>query len=605
MTRAKVARTVAMIAFVVAAAMVVDYVVNILILRTPQAYSPVSTLAIAIVVAAPLAYALSSRHVDLALARNTLIQTLADREQAMAEAQDALARFQASEDLYRLLADNLSDTVSLWDGEGRRLYSSPSIERLLGYSIPEYMQLPSNAGINPDDYRNIQALVADLTHEDGPQSAEYRRKRKDGAEIWLESTYTSLPGRGGLISATRDITARKRLELELVAAVEQAQAAAAAKSDFLANMTHELRTPLNAIIGFSEVLQRSRELCGRDARHIELIQAASLTLLGVVNDVLDFSRLEAGGVDLDPQAFDPAALAREARDLVEAQAAGKSLRLVVETAEPLRPMVGDAPRLARVLLNFLSNAVKFTREGEVVLRLSQHAQDEASFLRVEVADTGIGIPADQIESVFERFAQADAAVSRRFGGTGLGLAICKRIIDKMDGQIGADSQLGRGSTFWFEVPLPYADEDPLQPDDRHPRHAVEHPALERSMRLLLVEDNAVNRELLCTLLAPFDLAIDTANDGVEAVEAAQRNAYDLILMDVQMPVMDGLTATRRIRAAETGARAPIVAMTANVLPDQIASCLAAGMDDHVGKPIDLRRLLQTVARWTQPVGVDS
>jgi PAS domain S-box-containing protein len=598
MTRAKIVRALAITLVVTAATMVADYVINVLVMHTPGAYSPISTLAISIVVGLPLGYVLSSQHIDLTQARNALVRTLADRELAVEEAQDALARFRASEHLYQLLADNLSDTVSLWDADGQRLYSSPSIERLLGYTLPEYMVLPTDEGIDPDDYRAVNALVAGMTHEDGPRTAEYRRLRKDGVEIWLESTYTALKDGGGLVSTTRDVTRRKHLELELVAALEQAQAAVAAKSDFLANMTHELRTPLNAIIGFSQVLQRSRELGERDARHVALIQSASVTLLGVVNDVLDFSRLEADGVDLDPQPFDPLALAEAACALVGEQAAAKGLRLVLEPGPGLRPMVGDAPRLSRVLLNFLSNAVKFTREGEVVARLSQvGAEGETGVLRMEVTDTGIGIPAHQIDSVFERFAQADAAVSRRFGGAGLGLAICKHLVEKMEGRIGADSQVGQGSTFWFEVPLPFAQTLAPSPVSTPPRAEFETP-----LRLLLVEDNAVNRELVCALLAPFDVVIDTANDGVEGVEAAHRRTYDLILMDVQMPVMDGLTATRRIRAAETGRRAPIIAMTANVLPEQVAKCLAAGMDDHVGKPIDAHRLLQAVVRWTQPTG---
>jgi PAS domain S-box-containing protein len=603
MTRAKIIRALAITLVVTTATMVADYLVNVVFMHTPGAYSPVSTLVISIVVGLPLGYALSSQHVDLARARNALIRTLSDRERAVQEAQDALTRLQASDELYRLLADNLSDTVSLWDGRGTRLYSSPSIERLLGYSLAEYMALPPNAGVNPDDYRKLETLVAALTHEDGPRSAEYRRLRKDGVEIWLESTYTSLKDRTGLISATRDISRRKRLELELVAALEQAQAAVAAKSDFLANMTHELRTPLNAIIGFSEILQRSQGLVAQDARHVALIQAASITLLGVINDVLDFSRLEAGGVDLDPQPFDPAGLAEAACALVEEQAAAKGLRLTFQPADALRPMIGDAPRLSRVLLNFLSNAVKFTREGGIIVGLSQRMEGEAALLRIEVIDSGIGVPGQQIDGVFERFAQADAAVSRRFGGAGLGLAICKRIIELMNGRIGAESRVGHGSTFWCEVPLPLADALPKAQEEAW-RNPAPPPApraeFEAPLRLLLVEDNAVNRELVCAMLGPFDMVIDTANDGVEGIEAAQRQAYDLILMDVQMPVMDGLTATRRLRAAESGRRVPVVAMTANVLPEQVASCLAAGMDDHIGKPIDLHRLLRTVARWTQP-----
>jgi len=595
MTRAKIARTIAVTLLVVGAALAVDYVVSVP-LRHAADYSPLATLAVALLVVLPLAYALSSQHINLIEAKQSLTVTLAERERAMQEAQDALTRFRASEQLYRLLADNLSDTVSLWDGQGQRLYSSPSIERLLGYPLTDYMVLPPSHGIDPDDYSVINALVAGMTHDSEPRTAQYRRLRRDGVEIWLESTYTALKDGGGLISTTREITQRKHLELELVAALEQAQAAVAAKSDFLANMTHELRTPLNAIIGFSQVLQHSQELGERDARHVALIQSASATLLGVINDVLDYSRLEAGGVDLDPQPFDPLALAESACALVGEQATAKGLRLVLEPGPTPRPMVGDAPRLLRVVLNFLSNAVKFTREGQVVARLTQTRTDAGTgVLRIEVTDTGIGIPAHQIDGVFERFAQADAAVSRRFGGAGLGLAICKHLVEKMDGRIGADSQVGRGSTFWFEVPLSYA--EALVPS---PLPAAPQAEFEAPLRLLLVEDNAVNRELVCALLAPFDVVIDTANDGVEGVEAAQRHPYDLILMDVQMPVMDGLTATRRIRAAESGPRAPIIAMTANVLPEQVAKCLDAGMDDHVGKPIDAHRLLQAVVRWTQP-----
>jgi len=211
-----------------------------------------------------------------------------------------------------------------------------------------------------------------------------------------------------------------------------------------------------------------------------------------------------------------------------------------------------------------------------------------------VTDTGIGIPSDRIDSIFGRFAQADASVTRKFGGTGLGLAISKQIVEAMDGAIGVESTPGAGSTFWFEVSLPVA-AAPI---------CVEEPALsfevDRALRLLVVDDNAVNRELLCTLLAPFGLDIETAVDGLEAVAAVAQREFDVILMDVQMPNMDGLTATRRIRDATplTARRAPIIAMTANVLPEQIQRCLEAGMDDHVGKPFDLSHLLETLERWS-------
>jgi CheY-like chemotaxis protein len=238
--------------------------------------------------------------------------------------------------------------------------------------------------------------------------------------------------------------------------------------------------------------------------------------------------------------------------------------------------------------------VKFTSVGGVTVSLSQAQDgDGRRRLRVAVRDTGIGIPADQIAQLFERFTQGDVSVSRRFGGTGLGLAICRRTIEMMDGAIGADSAQGEGSTFWFEVTLPVAEAGVAAPCAEP--EAVD---LDRPVRLLLVEDVAVNRELVQALLRPFDIEIDTACDGVEAIHAVERQAYDVILMDVQMPVMDGLTASRRIRAG--GCATPIVAMTANVLPEQVAKCREAGMDDHIGKPINPARLLEAIGQWSAP-----
>jgi PAS domain S-box-containing protein len=588
---------------VVAVAMVSDYLLNVVILKMPAAYSPLATCLISLIIAVPLAYSLTSQKIDLQRLRDDLSGSLADKQAAIeeaerrrGEAEDALSKLEESDRLYRLLAENLTDNLALWSAKGERLYISPSIEKITGYTVAESLDQRPDTNIDPVQYQQVMSVVRALKPGGPPATAEYQVTRKDGVTVWIESAYSVVgDGSGVLITASRDITERKTLALELTQALEAAQAATAAKSDFLANMTHELRTPLTAIIGFAEVLKGSKSLTKRDARHVGLIRDASGALLGVVNDVLDFSRLEAGALELDPRPFDPGAIAASCAALVEEQAHERGLTLTVVAPKTLKPMEADANRLSQVLLNFLSNAVKFTDAGSITITLSQAIDGDDARLRVEVADTGIGIAPDKLDGVFDRFSQADATVSRRFGGTGLGLAISRRIIERMGGDIGVESRLGEGSRFWFEIVAPLRG---LKPAPVGPE--PETLETEGGVRLLVVEDNAVNRELVRAMLEPFDIDIQTANDGVAAVEAMRSGRYDLVLMDVQMPVMDGLTATRQIRAFDepAGGRTPIIALTANVLPEQVATCLAAGMDDHLGKPINPTKLLETVVRWS-------
>ena len=584
-----------MACLIVGVAMALDFIVNILLLNDPQAYVPVTTLVLSLMIAALLAYWLASRRARLDAMHADLRANVEAKQKAIEEAEAALAKYREIDRLYRLLGDNLTDHVALWSPKGERLYSSPSIARISGYTLEEFMALPPQAMVSDADFKRVQGIIRGLTPGGAPVSTDYESIRKDGSVIWLESTYSLLgDGSGILLVTSRDITERKRLELDIAKALEMAEAASAAKSDFLANMTHELRTPLTAILGFAEVLRRSRNLNKIATRQVGHILEASNTLLSVVNDVLDFSRLEAGGLELDPAPFDPAAMASSCAALVTERAEAKGLTVDVKVPRDLRPMNLDGPRLSQVLLNFLSNAVKFTANGAITVALIQTVEGGEAVLRAEVTDTGIGIAPEHRDSIFDRFSQADAAVSRRFGGTGLGLAISRRIIERMDGRIGVDSVEGRGSTFWFEVRGPLAELPTQEAQDTSPLDA------DADVRLLLVEDNAVNRELICAMLEPFGVAVETANDGVAGVEAMRQGQYDLVLMDVQMPVMDGLTATREIRALEgaRGASTPIIAMTANVLPEQVANCLAAGMDDHLGKPISPAKLLEAVARWS-------
>ncbi|MFZ2990533.1 ATP-binding protein, partial [Ideonella sp.] len=391
---------------------------------------------------------------------------------------------------------------------------------------------------------------------------------------------------------------------DLAAAKEAAEAASRAKSAFLANMSHEIRTPMNAIIGLSRLLEQELGDAAQRQR-VAKVGAAADHLMGLINDVLDLSRIEAGKLALEQVTFAPQALIDRIVDMVALAARDKGLQLVVQVPHDLPAAVrGDERRLAQVLLNFLGNAIKFTEKGQVSLNVRLGCGQSAHCrVKFEVSDTGIGLTSEQQARVFEAFEQADASTTRRFGGTGLGLTISRELCTLMGGELGVSSELGKGSSFWIELPLVCVEGSEAL-DATLPRLTSSAPPAELpswpGLRVLVVDDNPVNLEITEAMLARYGLVCDCAADGTVAAAQAQAHDYALILMDMHMPLMDGLEATRRIRAMPGHGLTPILAMTANVYADDQERCRQAGMNAHLAKPIDPAELTRVLAAWLPP-----
>jgi PAS domain S-box-containing protein len=428
--------------------------------------------------------------------------------------------------------------------------------------------------------------------------------RRDGSLFWARLTGRAVDPADhamGSVWIIDDITAERAAIEQMREAKALAEDAARMKADFLANMSHEIRTPMNAIIGLTHLVLKT-DLSPRQQEFLKKIQGSSQHLLGVINDILDVSKIDAGKMSVEHIDFQLDELVEMVVNQITERATEKGLALVVEIDDAVpRALVGDPLRLGQVLINYANNAVKFTEHGEIHLHVSVLGPADGAELqlRFEVRDTGIGMTAEQTALLFQTFQQADSSTTRKYGGTGLGLAISRQLANLMGGTVGVESTPGVGSSFWFTARLGRGVERTAG-DVASASGSAMPPSISSIVgrRVLLVEDNELNQEVAAGLLEEAGLQVDFAGNGAIALEMVQKTAYDIVLMDMQMPVMDGLAATREIRKLPALRALPIVAMTANAMADDRERCIEAGMDDHVAKPIDFDDLVVKLKKWT-------
>ena len=466
---------------------------------------------------------------------------------------------------------------------------------VLGWSKHDLTSQPYLSFVHPDDLEPTLKIAEHLAEGQSAFSFENRYRAKDGSYrhfvwmAWFE------PSNQRIYAVAHDLTKHKLMEAELNLARQAAEAAANAKSSFLATMSHEIRTPMNGIIGMVSVLQET-SLSAVQQEQVEIISQSADSLLTIVNDILDFSKIEAGLMTLEAIPFDLRSAVADVIGLVQPQAQSKLLRLTFEIASNIPVTVlGDPGRLRQVLLNLLGNAIKFTAAGSVRLTVEVSHTDSSTII-FAIYDTGIGIPAEKASLLFQRFVQVDSSTTRHFGGSGLGLAICKSLVELMKGTISVQSEKGQGSVFRFNLRLPETVALVAEPPSLSSNTSNNF-----GYRVLVAEDNTINQKVAAMHLKKLGCSVDLAGNGLEAVDLARRFPYNLIVMDCQMPQMDGYEATRQIRKFETeiGKRTPIVALSANALPEDVVRSMSAGMDDHLSKPFyldDIRRLLMRLQK---------
>ncbi|HPE25407.1 MAG TPA: ATP-binding protein [Albidovulum sp.] len=510
-------------------------------------------------------------------------------EKARLQTQEARARQLA------LVAEHANDSVVITRGDGRIIWVNETFTRITGYSAAEAIgSVPADLLNAPQTDPATARRLAEAHRDKRPLRTEVLNRRKDGSVIWMETSLTPIFGADGrhtmTIAVERDISSMKEREAELARARQAAEDAGNAKARFLATMSHEIRTPMNGVIGMAELL-RDGPLTPEQMHAADTIIDSGRALLAIINDILDLARLQSGKPTLRALPFSVTACIAGVVDLMRPLAREKGIALCAELVPSVVPVVGDDGRLRQVLVNLVGNAIKFTDAGRVTVRLRARRSGGTVKLAIVVADTGIGIPENRQEQIFDSFTQADGDITRRFGGTGLGLTISRLLAQEMGGGISLRSRAGAGSVFRLALSLPVAEILPAAPA---PTQGPLPTATAQGLRVLVAEDNATNRLIVGRMLEATGAVVTFAEDGQAAVASAGSWRPDVIFMDLSMPGMGGLEATRRIRASErAAARKPayVVALTANAFDEDRRACAAGGFDAFLPKPLNRAELL--------------